>query len=76
MTLLEQVQTYWTVCQCWHDYDLAIKQKMSFGRVVQILRAIIEDPRSQGIRVLAQKLLDDIAANNSDVGSAKIPTSK
>ena len=75
MTLLEQIQTYWTVCQCWHNYDLAVKQKMSFGRVVQLLRGIIEDPRSSCIRVLAQKLLDDIS-QNSDAGSAKIPTAK
>lgn len=75
MTLQEQTQVYWIIALCWKDPDLAIKQKMSYGRVVQLLRAIIDLPGSPRILVLAQALLDDVA-QNSVKPSRQIPTTK
>lgn len=61
--LSQQVATYWNIMQCWNNPPLAVKHKMTFGRVVKELRAIIAEPANPRICLLAQRLLNDITAN-------------
>lgn len=63
MTLQEQVTSYWMVQRCWHNPELAVKHKVTFGYTVKQLRAIIDAPKTPRLKELAQALLNDVVAN-------------
>ena len=49
--------------QCWNDSALAIRQGMTFGKVVKLLRSIIDAPKNPRICLLATTLLNDVVKN-------------
>lgn len=63
--LSQQMQVYWNIMQCWNNPPLAVKRKMTFGRVVKELRAIITAPANPRICLLATRLLEDITKNTA-----------
>lgn len=63
MTLQDQVASYWQVQKCWNNAALARRQGMTFGKVVKLLRGIIDNPKNPRICLLATALLNDVVKN-------------
>jgi hypothetical protein len=63
MTLQKQVEVYWQVLRCWNNAALAKRQGMTFGKVVKLLRGIIDAPENPRICLLATALLNDVVKN-------------
>lgn len=60
---------YFLVSRCWNNEKLAIREKMTFGRAMRILRRVKEGARKQGLRSLyrrADHLMQEIVKKQVD----------
>lgn len=63
------LEDYFLVARCWNNEELAIREKMTFGRAVRLLRRIRDGAKKQGSRSLARKaeaLMQEIVKKQVD----------
>jgi hypothetical protein len=63
------LEEYFLVSRCWNNEQLAVKEKMTFGRAMRILRHVKQEARKSGSRSLyrrADHLMHEIVRKQVD----------